>query len=255
MTMASTHIVDHLLVKTYDSRLLMGASAAQDVAGKINELLSVQEFVNIIFAAAPSQNEFLNHLAAEKSVNWSRVNGFHMDEYVGLHENASQRFGQFLKEKIFGKASLNNVYYINGNAEDLDAECKRYQNLLTRFPPDIVCMGIGENTHIAFNDPHTADFEDPLLVKVVTLDEASRQQQVNDECFTHLEEVPTSAITLTVPALTRAGFIFCIVPGKNKALAVTRTINSEVTETYPATILRTHYHAILYLDKESAAGL
>jgi len=244
-----------LKVSTYETRMQMGAEAAKDVASKIKELLSQQEFVNIIFAAAPSQNEFLFNLSQEKDINWLRVNGFHMDEYVGLEKNSPQQFAYFLKEKIFGQVSFNEVHYINGNAEDLAAECIRYAHLLLQYPADIVCMGIGENTHIAFNDPHTADFNDPLLVKIVTLDEMSRQQQVNDGCFATLDDVPVSAITLTVPALLQANFICCIVPGNNKAMAVFHTINSEVDEKYPSTSLKKHNNAILYLDKESAATL
>lgn len=255
MTQLKKITTNKLKVSTYETRLRMGAEAANDVARKIKELLSKQEFINIVFAAAPSQNEFLFNLSQEKDINWLRVNGFHMDEYVGLEKNSPQQFAYFLKEKIFGQVSFNEVHYINGNAEDLAAECIRYADLLLQYPADIVCMGIGENTHIAFNDPHTADFNDPLLVKVVTLDEFSRQQQVNDGCFAHLEDVPASAITLTVPALLRAHFIYCIVPGKNKAMAVSYTINSEVNEKYPSTSLKTHNHAFLYLDSESAATL
>ena len=253
--MPATRNIGKLMVKTCETRLQMGAEAAIDVAFRIQELLSSQEIVNLIFAAAPSQNEFLHQLVQNKNMNWQRVNAFHMDEYVGLDQNALQLFGRFLKEKIFGQVPFRNVFYINGSSGELEDECTGYENLLRRFPADVVCMGIGENTHIAFNDPHTAIFNDPRLVKVVTLDEASRQQQVNDACFTQLSEVPNTAITLTVPARIRAKFIFCIVPGKNKVMAVSQTIHSEVTETYPSTILKTHDNAILYLDKESASKL
>lgn len=149
-----------LKVKIYETRSEMGVGAAYEVSGKIKEILSKQDSVNIIFAAAPSQNEFLSSLSQDKEIEWNRINAFHMDEYVGLDDNAPQRFGQFLKEKIFGKVPFKNVYYINGNADDTSAECRRYAGLLKQFPADIVCMGIGENTHIAFNDPHVADFKD-----------------------------------------------------------------------------------------------
>jgi glucosamine-6-phosphate deaminase len=255
MTQLQSFTTNKLVVETYETRLQMGAAAAKDVARKIKELLSAKEYVNIIFAAAPSQAEFLLFLSQEEDIDWSHVNGFHMDEYVGLPKHAPQLFAQFLKKHIFDKAPFNKVYYIDGNAADLPAECRRYSDLLQQFPADIVCMGIGENTHIAFNDPHTADFDDPLLVKLVTLDDISRQQQVNDDCFEVMSEVPSSAISLTVPALLQADFIYCIVPGKNKAMAVFHTIDSEVTEEYPSTILKKHPNAILYLDKESAAKL
>ncbi len=245
-----------LKVRIYETRVQMGAEAAKDAAEKIKELLLLKQgFVNIIFAAAPSQNEFLSSLSQEKDINWRRVNAFHMDEYIGLDNDAPQTFAHFLKESIFDKVSLNEVHYINGNAEDLHAECLRYTNLIKQYPADIVCMGIGENTHIAFNDPHTANFDDPLMVKVVTLDFTSRQQQVHDGCFAKIEEVPTSAITLTVPALLKANSIYCIVPGNNKAMAVYNTINNGVNESYPSTSLKNHINATLYLDKDSAAKL
>jgi len=242
-------------VKIYENRLQMGNEAASEVGKKIEELLMDREFVNIIFAAAPSQNEFLFSLCQQKNVDWGRVNAFHMDEYVGLDEGAPQSFGQFLRERIFDKVPVNKVYYINGKPDDLNNECYRYSRLLQQHPTDIVCMGIGENTHIAFNDPHVADFNDPLGIKVVALDEVSRQQQVNDGCFKRIEDVPKYAITLTVPTLLHADCIYCLVPGSNKASAINYTINSEVNESYPSTSLKNHRNAILYLDKDSAAKL
>lgn len=246
---------DLLKVTIFDTREEMGAEAATDVAKKIKELLLQQPIVNIIFAAAPSQNEFLSSLCQNKGINWSRVNGFHMDEYVGLEPAASQNFGNFLRKRLFEKVSFNTVHYINGNTPDATLECERYAALLIENKPDIVCMGIGENTHIAFNDPHTADFNDPLLVKVVELDEASRQQQVHDQCFKVLNDVPRTAITLTVPALLQGSFLFCIVPGINKADAVNYTINEKVQERYPSTALKQHHNATLYLDNDSASKL
>ena len=245
-----------LKVQIYETRQEMGADAANDAANKIKDLLSsTHGAINIIFAAAPSQNEFLYSLSNQQGIDWSRINAFHMDEYVGLEKNSPQTFAHFLKENIFNKVQFNSVHYINGNAVDMEMECQRYAALLQEFPVDIVCMGIGENTHIAFNDPHTADFNDAEMVKVVALDEVSRQQQVNDQCFNTLEEVPTLAITLTVPALIKADSIFCIVPGKHKATAAYHTLNSKVGEKYPSTVLQKHSNATLYLDKDSAARL
>ncbi|MGH2649549.1 MAG: glucosamine-6-phosphate deaminase, partial [Ginsengibacter sp.] len=226
-----------------------------EVANKIKTLLKKKEFVNIIFAAAPSQDEFLEALSADKSVYWKAVNAFHMDEYIGLSRNAPQGFGNFLKERMFGKLPFCSVNYINGNAANLDAECKRYAQLLNKYPADIVCMGIGENTHIAFNEPHEADFKDLYLVKVVSLDDVCRQQQVNDGCFANLSEVPTRALTLTIPALLKAESIYCMVPGSNKADAVFHTLKEKVSEQYPSSILRCHPNAVLYLDNKSAAKI
>jgi len=245
---------NRLKVKVFETRSDIGRHAANDVSQTIKELLKGKDIINIIFASAPSQNEFLSALSEEKGIEWNRINAFHMDEYVGLDKNAPQCFGEFLRQRIFGKVSFNKVFYIDGEADPVQ-ESKRYAGLLKQYPADIVCMGIGENTHVAFNDPYEANFQDPLLVKEVQLHEESRQQQVNDGCFATIDEVPVSAITLTVPALLDAKNIFCMVPGINKAQAVFHTLNDEVNEKYPSTILRNHKNAILYLDKESASML
>ncbi len=253
MVPIQTFNADRLHVNVYATRDEMGMAAAKDAAAQIQALLNTKEFVNIIFAAAPSQNEMLFHLAANDEIDWSRVNAFHMDEYVGLNDNAPQRFGHFLEQAIFGKQTFNTVYNINGNAADPAAECSCYAALLEAHPVDLVCMGIGENTHLAFNDPHVADFNDPFMVKLVELDEVSRMQQVHDGCFPSIEDVPTTAITLTIPALLKAASIVCVVPGLNKAQAVYHTINSPVSALYPSTALRHHEQARLYLDLNSAS--
>ncbi len=244
--------VDNLQVHRYETRQEMGAAAAAMAADRIRLLLQEKETLNVVFAAAPSQQEFLEALAADKNIAWERINAFHMDEYIGLEVNAPQGFGNFLKERIFSKVPFRNVHYLNGNAPDIQQECERYAALL-RQGVDIVNMGIGENTHIAFNDPHVADFADPQLVKVVDLDYACRQQQVNDGCFETFAQVPTHALTLTVPALMQASYVFCMVPGPNKAPAVKHTLFDGISEKYPSTILRQHPRAVLFVDKDSAA--
>jgi glucosamine-6-phosphate deaminase len=246
--------IDKLDVGVYKTRADMGAAAAVRVGAKVNELLEQQESVNIIFAAAPSQNEFLEELL-KAPIDWGRVRAFHMDEYIGLAPEASQGFGNFLRERLFGKAGFLAVFYIDGGATDLKKECERYAGLLLKYPPDIVCMGIGENGHIAFNDPPVADFNDPYMVKVVELDLPCRQQQVNDGCFLRLDLVPMHALTLTVPALMAGRFIYCIVPGRLKAEAVYNTLYQEIVETYPASVLRRHEHAELFLDIDSAVKI
>jgi glucosamine-6-phosphate deaminase len=246
--------VNQLAIEVYAGRPEMGARAALRVAGKVNELLREKLSVNIIFAAAPSQNEFLEALRAAP-IDWSRVRAFHMDEYIGLDSDAVQGFGNFLRVRLFDRLPFLSVHTIDGGAEDPDKECARYAALLQQYPPDIVCMGIGENAHIAFNDPPVADFTDPYLVKVVELDPACRQQQVNDGCFSELSLVPTHAITLTVPMLMSGGSIYCIVPGRSKAEAVFNTLNREIVEDYPASILRRHENALLFLDRLSAEKL
>ena len=248
---------ENLKVKIFENRSLMGAAAAEAVSEKISELLKTKKYINIVFAAAPSQNNFLASIR-QHEVDWSRINAFHMDEYVGLDKDAPQLFGNYLRERLFEKFPFREVYYINGNADNAEQECKRYSELLKRYPTDITILGIGENTHIAFNDPHVADFDDPKIVKVVDLDEKNRMQQVdpNDNiCFNAIGEVPTHAITLTVPALFRSDYLYAIVPGEKKADAIYHTLYSEVRETYPSTIIRRHKNAVLYLDEESAAKL
>src|SRR5690606_9160851 len=156
---------DKLVVRVFDTRTEMGMHAADVISEKIRELLKEKDFVNIVFAAAPSQNEFLTALS-EKDLEWARINAFHMDEYVGVERSAPQLFGNYLKDKLFSKVNFREVHYLNGDVDDLDQECKRYTDLLKQYPTDIVILGIGENTHLAFNDPHVADFNDPKTVKI-----------------------------------------------------------------------------------------
>lgn len=252
MEMLRETAIDRLKIRIYETRQEMGSDAAGMAGETIRSLLAEKEFLNVIFAAAPSQNDFLAALIQSEGIAWNRINAFHMDEYVGLPEGAAQSFGNFLKERIFSQVPFHTVHYLNGNARDLKVECHRYTQLLKQYPPDIVFMGIGENTHIAFNDPHVADFNDPYMVKAVDLDEACRQQQVNDGCFDKIEDVPELALTLTVPALLKAKAIYCVVPGENKAQAVYYTLCDPINENHPSTALRNHPHAFLFLDKDSA---
>jgi len=240
-----------MLSKIYDNRVMLGKAAAEAVAQKINQLLKEQPEVNIIFAAAPSQNEFLAALSVFP-VDWERVNAFHMDEYIGLEEGSDQTFVHYLKKNLFEKVSCKAIYLLNGLAPDPAEECARYAGLLKQFPADLVCMGIGENNHVAFNDPPVAEFNDRLMVKIVSLDGDCRQQQVNDGCFAALENVPERAITLTVPALFNGRHIFMMVPGERKARAVYHTIKSPVSEEFPSTIFRNHPACRLFLDKDSS---
>ena len=244
---------DNLLVKIYDSRSEMGKGAAADAVAYLNDLLTKQEQVNIIFAAAPSQNEFLAAVAAS-DVDWTRVNAFHMDEYIGLPADAPQGFGNFLARAIFDKVPFRTVNYINGQNVP-EETIREYETLLEENKVDVVFMGIGENGHIAFNDPHVADFNDGKVIKIVDLDEKCRNQQVNDGCFASIDQVPTHAITLTVPTLVAAPHLFCIVPAPTKAKAVKETVRGTIDEHCPASVLRTRPGAVLYLDPDSAALL
>lgn len=244
---------ENLEVKVYPDRVTMGEAAASAVSEQIVKLLNQQEFVNIVFASAPSQNEFLAGLVKSSGVNWKRVNAFHVDEYIGLPENSRQRFGAFLTEKIFKYLPFRTLNYIHGNAPDSFAECGRYAELLQQYPADIVCLGIGENGHLAFNDPHVANLNDPVRVKIVDLDFECRRQQVTDGCFDNLNNVPKLAITLTIPALMAGKYVYSIVPGKNKAVAVYNALYKKISEQCPASVLRTHPEAVLFLDQDSGA--
>ncbi len=243
---------DKLQVEIYENRTLMGEAAARDIKAKIAQLLSEKEEINMIFAAAPSQNDVLKSLVEDKEIEWNRVNAYHMDEYIGLDKNAPQGFGNFLKAHIFGLVPFKSVNYIDITTTNPEQEAERYGKLLQENPTDIVIMGIGENGHIAFNDPPVANFKDEKWVKPVKLDEICRQQQVNDGCFASIEEVPTHAMTLTVPTLVKAPNLFCIVPAETKQQAVYETLNGSVDEHCPASILRTHDNAKLYLDDRSS---
>lgn len=243
---------DLLKIQIYSSRKEMGYHAAHDIEDSVCSAINKHGVCNIIFAAAPSQNEVLATLAASSKIDWKKVHAFHMDEYVGISPAASQSFAQFLRHALFEKVNPGIVEYLNCSAEP-EAEAARYSALLKKYPADIVIMGIGENGHIAFNDPHAADFKDTSMVKIVTLDEKCRLQQVHDGCFSKLEDVPKTALTLTIPALTAPSQIFCIVPASTKAQAVLDTINGPVSELCPASVLRNHSNATLYLDSDSSS--
>ncbi len=250
-----TIVKDKLTVKIYDSRADMGKAAGEEAAAKIKELIAAKGKVNMIFAAAPSQNETLATLVSDKEIDWTKVNAFHMDEYIGLSPEAPQGFGNFLKDRIFGLLPFGSVNYIYAEGETPEETCARYTKLIEENPIDIVCLGIGENGHIAFNDPWVADFNDKEVIKKVPLDEVCRQQQVNDGCFAKLDDVPKYALTLTVPTLFNADYLFCTVPAATKADAVYKTVNNEINEDLPATIMRTHDNAVMYCDPDSGKQL
>ena len=248
-----TFVKDKLTVNVYESRSEMGKAAALDIKNRIVDLLKEKNEINMIFAAAPSQNEVLDALVNDKDIEWGRINAYHMDEYIGLDKDAPQGFGNFLKDHIFGRVPFKSVRYIDITAKDPEAESERYSALLEANPTDIVVMGIGENGHIAFNDPPVADFNDKRWVKPGKLDDICRNPQVNDGCFKCIEDVPTHALTLTVPTLVKAPNLFCIVPAKTKAWAVKETLTASIDEHCPASILRTREGAVLYLDPDSAS--
>lgn len=247
--------VDRLRVLIFDNRASMGEEAGCEAAECIRKLLAEKEELNIIFAAAPSQNETLAALLKAEDIDWSRINAYHMDEYVGLPLKHQAGFRNYLNRTIFEKLPFKTVNLINGNAENPEEEACRYGKLLEMHPADICLLGVGENGHLAFNDPPVADFRDPVLAKVVQLEETCRMQQVHDGCFDRLSEVPTHAITVTIPGLTAARYMFCSVPSSTKAEAVKHMLNGSVSESCPASVLTRHSDAVLYLDLDSAASL
>jgi glucosamine-6-phosphate deaminase len=252
--------IDQLRVVRYANRQSLGQAAGQEIATFLRERLGEQPSVRVVFAAAPSQNETLATLVAAEGIDWSRVVAFHMDEYVGLAADAPQRFSRYLREHLFDRVQPGRVELIGtehplATLGDAEAECRRYTGLLAEGPIDLVCFGIGENGHIAFNDPPVADFDDSLVVKPVELDLTCRQQQVNDGCFATLEAVPTHAITLTIPTLVHAERMVCAVPGPTKRAAVAGVLAGPVSTACPATILRTHASCTLHVDADSCPQL
>ncbi|HWP68502.1 MAG TPA: 6-phosphogluconolactonase, partial [Rectinemataceae bacterium] len=215
--------IDALSVKVFADRKAMGAEAATDCCRAIKKVLERQRYCRMIFAAAPSQNEVLSGLAEAEGIDWSRVHAFHMDEYIGLPDDAAQRFGLFLRDRLFGRLPFGRVEYLAQHARmdpgAVEAEIQRYSVLIREAPIDIVCLGVGENGHVAFNDPGVAEFDDQATVKEVVLDRECRLQQVHDGCFHDLEAVPKTALSLTVPALMSGARLFCVVPGATKARA------------------------------------
>lgn len=242
--------VDQLKVNVYANRGDLGAAAGRAAAAKIKELLGTKDRIRMIFAAAPSQNEFLETLVADGDIDWSRITAFHMDEYIGLPSDAPQKFSRFLSERLFDVVKPGTVNLIDSSSS-IEAECARYGALLREAPIDIVCLGIGENGHIAFNDPPVADFNDPETIKPVELDDECRQQQVNDGCFPAFGDVPTHALTLTIPTLLSGSYLYCMVPGPTKRAAVNRTLNGSILAECPSTVLRRHPNCTLYVDRDS----
>jgi glucosamine-6-phosphate deaminase len=246
--------VEMLKICIYDNRTAMGRAAAAEAAMRIGKIIGDKGEAAIVFAAAPSQSEFIAELCRQ-NVDWGKVNAYHMDEYIGLDQNAPQRFGNFLKRSIFDKVPLKSVHYMTNQEMDPSVIVENYEELLTQNPPDLVFLGVGENGHLAFNDPGMADFEDSRKVKIVNLDDVCRNQQVNDGCFEKFEDVPQKAVTLTMSMLMSIPEALAIVPGSTKTDAVCRTVHDPITTAFPATILRRHPGTILYTEREGGARL
>jgi len=244
--------VDGLQVHIFDTRAELGASAAADAAARIRRAIARRGEANVVFAAAPSQNELLAGLLRE-DVDWTRVRAFHQDEYIGIGADEPAGFGNFLNRTIFDKVPFMEKFYLLCPTSQAKKMCAEYAALLEKYPPDLILLGIGENGHLAFNDPAVADFEDPEVVKIVDLDDVCRQQQVNDGCFARLDDVPRQALTMTMSCLLSVPEAICVVPGSRKANAVRGALLGPIDEACPASALRRHPSAALYLDRDSAA--
>jgi glucosamine-6-phosphate deaminase len=244
-----------LAVAVHPDRGLMGRAAAQRVGAALRARVAEAGRAAAIFASAPSQNEFLAALRDDASIPWDRITAFHLDEYVGLSGEHPASFSRFLRERLFGQVPVQAFHALDGRAADAHAECARYAALLHEARPSLAILGVGENGHLAFIDPPECDFADARDVRVVTLDEACRRQQVHDGAFAGLEDVPRTALSLTIPFLMRVPEAVAIVPGPAKRAAVQAAVDGPLTCACPASILRRHPDATLFLDEASAAGI
>jgi glucosamine-6-phosphate deaminase len=252
--MMTTRKVEKLSVHIFDTREEMGKVAAEDAARRINAIIAKNGVANVVFAAAPSQNDLIENLL-KADIDWSKVRAFHQDEYVGISAEEPAGFGNFLDRAIFKKVHFKELHYLLCCADEAEEKCEAYAELLRKYPIDLIFLGIGENGHLAFNDPAVADFNDPKMVKIVELDDVCRQQQVNDGCFAALDDVPKQAMTMTMSLIMNIPEAICVVPTIRKANAVYRALCGEVTTACPSSILRNHPNAALYLDEDSASML
>ena len=240
-------------VAVYESRKAMGKAAAADAAAALRKILSEKEEANVLFPCAVSQLEMFDALFAAEGVDWNRVNGFVMIEYLGLPKNHPALLSKFAEKYIFSRVSFKSGNTIDGTNPDFEAECVRYAALLADRPIDFSCIGIGENGHLAYNEPHAADFNDKKLVKIVEIDAASKKQVVRDGTFPTLKEVPALVMTVTIPPIL-APHMIAAVPGLQKANVLYDTVNAEISAECPATILR-KYEMVIYTDLDGAKYL
>lgn len=241
-------------IRIYPDKSVMGQAAADFAAERIQWAIEREGSARVIFATGASQFDFLQALI-DREVNWSRVIAFHLDEYVGLGEDHPASFRKYLRDRLFDIVQPAQVNLLDGASPDVDMECQRFARLLLEDDIHLACIGIGENGHIAFNDPPVADFQDRHWVKVVELDEACRRQQLGEGWFPTFDDVPTHALTLTVPAILRSRAISCVVPDERKAQAVKDALTGPIETTCPASILRTHGNTVIWLDRPAASLL
>jgi glucosamine-6-phosphate deaminase len=242
-------------VRIYPSRQALGAAAASDAARIITNAVREKGRARIIVATGNSQLELIGALAGVPGVPWESVEVFHLDEYVGMPNTHPSSFRLWIKRRIEDVVHPGTIQYMRGDAPDLNAEMERYTKLLNGALIDLAFVGFGENGHIAFNDPHVADFADPATIKRVVMDDASRRQQAGEGHFDSPELVPHEALTVTCSALMRSAAWICAVPELRKAQAVRNALKGPIATTCPSSIVRTHPNATVYLDEESASLL
>lgn len=242
-------------VRIFPDRESAGATGAGMAAAIIRETLKHRDEMSVVFASAVSQDPFLAALRSERDIPWHRIVAFHMDEYAGMSGDHPASFRRFLREKLFKHVRARAFHQLNGEAEDPDAECSRYGSLLESARPQLAIMGIGENGHVAFIDPPVCDFQEPRLVRPVELDDICRMQQVRDGAFSKLQDVPKRALSLTTKTFLQIPNALVFVNGEHKAAAVRDAVEGPISEACPASILRRHRNASLFLDAGAASLL
>jgi glucosamine-6-phosphate deaminase len=246
---------DALTVRVYTTATALSRAAAAEVHEFLKERIARAGEARVILATGNSQLQFLEDLSRLGGVDWSRVTCFHMDEYLGLGAEHPGSFIRYLHERVESRVKPGEFHFLRGDTADAAAECARYEALLQDRPIDLCCLGIGDNGHLAFNDPGVADFNDPHWVKVVPLDEMNRKQQFGYGCFKKMDEVPREGITLTIPALVSARKIVALALGKRKADIIERALRGPISTDCPATCLRNQSQAVLLLDEGAAQNL
>lgn len=255
MIPAKTVSIDALCAYIYPSEAELARDAAVRGRDYLQEVLSQQQTATVLLATGNSQIQFLAALTALGGVDWSRIILFHLDEYLGIEADFPGSFRYYLQERVEKQVNPAQFHYIKGDAIEPLAECDRYTKLLMTQPIDLCLLGIGQNGHLAFNEPEVANFQDPYRIKIVKLANQTRQAQVNGGYFPNLEAVPQYAFTVTIPMLMSAQKIFCLAPGAAKAPIIKTMVKDAIAPTCPASILRQHDNAILFLDLDSASLL
>ncbi len=252
---SKSYIIEQLKVKEYTSEKELAREAAQSVHNYLKSLLEEKDEANLILATGKSQLKFLDELFLLGGLNWSKITCFHLDEYLGLSAKHKASFRHYLREKVEERFSPRKFHYLEGDTLEPLKECERYAELLQAQTLDLCCLGIGENGHLAFNDPYVANFKDSYWVKLVKLDQLNRQQQLNQGHFDNLQAVPNYAFTLTIPAICTAAKIICLAPELRKAAVVKKMLLGDISTSCPASILRRQANATLFIDQDSASLL